>query len=252
MTHDSTGQAGALEFRESYDSIVSDYRKSLERIEDALVLKGLSICEAYIEGRARIAVEFAPHPSADAYRSSLITVWNNQIDVFEASPGRLPPTIQNIEPLNFHHSVCADQDVMFIGDVEPMNAMDFLSVNLERLYLVDNKIQDLGAGESSCFLSVNGGFRVLPRVSERELSVSVDGPAVGLDKGAISVVKGSSKVVDGITDDGRCVAGNPAPESSVFPTVRIGLGLQGFDVVHHVGPNNRFKLLDVMIGPFYF
>src|SRR3546814_8107244 len=54
------------EFGESFDRIAGELSQSFERSKNALTLKGLSFCEAYIEGRARIAVEFRANSAIEA------------------------------------------------------------------------------------------------------------------------------------------------------------------------------------------
>ncbi|HMT44649.1 MAG TPA: hypothetical protein PKA59_08835 [Chakrabartia sp.] len=254
-THDGRDRS-ALEILsepgESYESVVRDYRQSLERLKDALILEGLSFSEAYIEGRAGIAVEFGPHSAFESNGPRLISVWRHYRQPAKSAPDGVSFCVENIKPIDHHQRVGSDENMMLIGNIKSMDPVKFIPVNLERLYFIEDETDHDIAGEASCFLSIQGCFRVLPRVPKRELSPSIDGAIIGFDQSTVSVVQGSAKVVDGVTDDGRCMAGNPTSEDSFFPTVRIGLGPQSFDVVHHVGANNRFKLLDVMIGPFYF
>lgn len=240
------------EVGEGHDSVVRRYRQSLERLQNTLVFEGLSLSEAYIEGRARIAVEFGPHPAPKADGSRLISVWNHNGQFAETTPSGNASGIKNVEPLDFHHCVSPDKHVMLVSNVEPVNSVKFMPVYLERLYFIEDEQDHIAPGEGSCFLSIKGGFRILPRVAKRELSPSIDAPAISLDKGAVSVIQGRAKIMDRIADDGRRMSRNPTPEGAFFPSVRVGLWPEGFDVVHRIGSDNRFELLDVMIGPFYF
>ncbi len=54
-----------------------------------------------------------------------------------------------------------------------------------------------------------------------------------------------------IANDGGCVGRQAASNDFPFPSLRIGLRAQGFDVLSHVSPDNMFELVDVMVGPFY-
>src|SRR3546814_20055691 len=69
---------------------------------------------------------------------------------------------------------------------------------------------------------------------------------------AVSMIQGCSEIVDGISHDGRGMLGNTPSQRALFPSVRIGLGAESFDVVSNVSSYDRFELLDVMVGPFYF
>lgn len=259
MTTDFSRQAGAQvetkptssEFGESYDHVVRDYRKALQRTQDALIFEGLSLCEAYIEGRARIAVEFRPGAAAETDRSNLVAVWDCQGDAGQPAASRSALGVEKVQSFDVHHGFRSDQDMVLVGDVKAVDAVKFIPVNLEWLYFFQNEFDDAFRRDCSLFLSMQVSFRVRPCVSKRELCESADAAAIGFDKSAVSVVKGSAEVVNGVPDDGRCVAGYASPERALIPSVRIGLGAKGFDVVHHVGPDNRFELLDVMVGPFY-
>src|SRR3546814_16019647 len=63
------------EFCESFDRIAGELSQSFERSKNALTLKGLSFCEAYIEGRARIAVKFRANSAIEAAGGSLFSIW---------------------------------------------------------------------------------------------------------------------------------------------------------------------------------
>lgn len=253
MAQDS-GQAGTLplEFRQGYDSIVGDYRQALQRIDDTLVLKGLSLAKAYIEGRARVAVVLRTKSTIKADCANLIAVWNFKGDALEPSSCSNAVAINNFDMLDLHRGVRSNQAVMLVSDVKSVNSVNFIPINLERLYLVEDEFDDIGAREGSCFLSIDGRFRVLPRVAKRELCPFIDGAAIGLDQCAVSVVKGSAKVVDGVTDDRWCMSRDASAEGALSPFLRVGLGAKGFDIVHHVSSDDCIELLDVMVGPFYF
>lgn len=240
------------EFGEGYDCVARDYRKLLQRFDDALVFKGLSFVEAYIKGRARIAVEFRAHAIGEADSSRLISVWHHEGHIRETASGGVARSVKDVQPLDFHDGIGCNQNMVLVGNVKPVDAVKVIPANLERLYFIQDELDNCRAGEGSCFLSIKGGFRILPCVSERELSPSVDGPAIGLDEGTVSVVQGCAEIMDGVPHDGRSMARNASAEGSLFPSVRVGLRPEGFNVFHHVGPDNRFELLDVMVGPFYF
>lgn len=241
-----------LKSRESYDSIVGDYRQALKRVQDALTLKGLSFVEAYVEGRARIAVEFRPKSLCQADGRRLIAVWNFKGEIAESATSRISECVQNVEPLNHHNSICCNKSVMLVSDVETIDPIEITPINLERLYFIEDEIDNIVAGQGSCFLSVDGRFRVLPRVSKRELCPSLDAAAIGFNERTINVVKGSAEIMDSIANDCWGVPRDATAQASPLPLLRVGLKPQGFDVFSHVSADNDFELLDVMIGPFYF
>src|SRR3546814_8470881 len=76
------------EFGESFDRIAGELSQSFERSKNALTLKGLSFCEAYIEGRARIAVEFRANSAIEADGGSLFSIWAYKGHALNAAPGR--------------------------------------------------------------------------------------------------------------------------------------------------------------------
>ncbi len=58
--------------------------------------------------------------------------------------------------------------------------------------------------------------------------------------------------MDYVSDYGGSVLRKDAADSSPFPTTSVLLGAKGFHVIHDVGPNDAFKLIDVMVGPLFF
>ncbi len=165
-----------------------DYPKILQRFEDALVFKGLTFIEAYIKGRARIAVEFRAHAIGEADGPGLISVWYHKGHILEAAPSGVASSVKDFQLLDFHDGIGCNQDMVLVGNVKLVDAVEVIPASLERLYFIKNELDDCRAGEGGCFLSIEGSFRILPCVSERELSPSVDGPAIGLDEGTVSVV----------------------------------------------------------------
>src|SRR3546814_5069505 len=82
-------QKTAYEMRISdWSSDVCSSDLSFERSKNALTLKGLSFCEAYIEGRARIAVEFRANSAIEADGGSLFSIWAYKGHALNAAPGR--------------------------------------------------------------------------------------------------------------------------------------------------------------------
>src|SRR3546814_2617676 len=75
-------------FGESFDRIAGELSQSFEHSKNALTLKGLSFCEAYIEGRARIAVEFRANSAIEADGGSLFSIWAYKGHALNAAPGR--------------------------------------------------------------------------------------------------------------------------------------------------------------------
>lgn len=244
---------GTSEFGESFDRVASELRESFDRVQDTLVFKRLSLCEAYIEGRARIAVEFCAHPVREANGSRLIAVWKSERNFPEATASRFAPRVQEIEAFDLHDRISSDENVMLVGDVEPVEGVEIIPSVLEGLYRVEDEVLNgLTWRTSTMFMSVEGTFRGLPILMEGKECVPVDFAAVGFHKGAVCMVEGCSEIVYGIANNRGRMGGNAASEHSAFPTLRIGLGAQGFQVVSNVGPHNSFKLVDVMVGPFYF
>lgn len=247
---EETGQAGTSDkLGEVLNGSPSEYLKALERVQNALIFKGLSLSEAYVEGRMRIAVEFRSKlPHID--KRALLAVGAYERHVREPAPGRPAIAGQNIEPFNRHCRLGADEQVVLVGDVEPVDPVEFGPFVLEGLYDIEDEVES-GVG-GSVFLSINGRYRVLPSVAERKFCVPIDGAAIGFNQYDVRVVQAGSEVMDRVPDYGGDVERNSSADASgVFPCVTIALGVKSLHVRKDVGPNNLFELSDVMVGPFY-
>lgn len=245
------GSAGSSKFGERFDSVARELSHSFERVQNALTFKNLSMCEAYVEGRARIAVQFRAHARSKSDRSNLIAVWHKD-QVFDAGAGRSSQGIKDIEAADIHRGMSRDENVVFIGDIEPVKRVEFAPPFLEGLYRVEDEALDcLTWRASTLFMSVKGAFRALPILVEGEECVPVNLAAVGFNERAVCMVECGPQIMDCVPDDGRSVLGKVSAQASTFPTLRVRLGTKSFQVLSEIGPQNRFELVDVMVGPFY-
>ena len=125
------------EFGERYESIAREYRKALKRTEDALTFKGLSISEAYIEGRLRIAIQYRSHSSPKFKGSTILAmVGNIQREVSETLPSGIAKRIDDQQlTVDCHPAVCRDQDEM-LGLPPTRRVNRFLGLGWGRIALV--------------------------------------------------------------------------------------------------------------------
>src|SRR3546814_14388482 len=76
-----------------------------------------------------------------------------------------------------------DQHVVFVSDVELVNAVEVMPSVLEGLYRIEDKCLDGRSWRASTlFMSVKGGFRNLPVFVVGEECVPVDLASVGFDE----------------------------------------------------------------------
>ena len=245
------GDRPALEAREKYDRIGNEALKSFERVQNTLTLEGCAFSEAYVEGRLRIVLEYSPYSLRETDGGERQVVLRHDGEVFPlSSPSSIGQDYLHLTNLGFNLS--ADENVMLIGNVEPVDTIEVVPSVLERFDIIQNAVDDGIARSNSLFLSPQVGFRTLPISVEWKSGAIADGATVGFDERTVTVVKGRSEIMNRVAHDQWSVLWNGAPESSHFPLVLVKLGIERLDVICRVSPDNLFKLRDVMIGPFYF
>src|SRR3546814_10028505 len=182
-----------------------------------------------------LAVEFRANSAIEADGGSLFSIWAYKGHALNAAPGRNSGWGEKGEAVYNHCGLGRDQHVVFVRDVELVNAVEVMPSVLEGLYRIEDKCLDGRSWRASTlFMSVKGGFRTLPVFVEGEECVPVDLASVGFDESAVSMIQGCSEIVDGISHDGRGMLGNTPSQRALFPSVRIGLGAESFDVVSNV------------------
>lgn len=240
----------ASEARQKYDRIGHEALKSLERVQNTLTLKGCAFCEAYVEGRLRIVLEYGPKSGREPNGAKRHVVLRHEREVPPSSASR-SVFADDLKLTNACFDLGRDEDVVLVSDVEAMNAIKIVPSVLERFDIVQDAGDDCLAGEKSVFLSLQGGFRALPITVEWEARPAVNGAAVGFDERTVAVVQGSSEIMNSVPYYKWRVLRNRPAKSSEFPSVLIKLGIKRADVLCSVAANNAFELRDVMMGPFY-
>ncbi|MDZ4111078.1 MAG: hypothetical protein U1E18_15960 [Brevundimonas sp.] len=224
--------------------------KTIKRFENALVLEGLSFREAYVEGRMWIALEFGAKAGAEPEGGRFIAVGHNKGKAADAAARRLSIGADDVQPVDCHCSVGADEEVVLVGDVEPIDAVQLTPFFLEGLYDIENVVE--GGLGGPVYLSIDGAFHVLPLFTEGKFGVPVDCASVGFNECDVSVVEATPKVMDCITNYRWSVSGNvPANTTGRFPRLTIALGAHSLHVRTDVGLDNAFELTNVSVGPFY-
>ncbi|MGA9657834.1 MAG: hypothetical protein WBQ60_01865 [Asticcacaulis sp.] len=235
-----------------FDGGACSFAQTNERLKNALVFKGLSFCEAYVEGRLRIAMIYRPHTISEAKGRSLMAVIGNNAEAGQVSHWA-PISATQLHLIDSQNGLSGDEKVMLISNIEPVNSVEFTTVFLEGLYDVKDMIEYGLGGLGSCFLSIGGSYRILPSVPERKLRPLIDSAAVGFNQNTVCVIKGTPEVMDCVTDDSwRIYRQSTSDTFGLFPITTLVLSAHSVHVLTDIGVNNAFELVDVMVGPFYF
>ena len=243
-----TGQAGALLDRISDPLQVPEGADNAgvhfgERRKDGLAFKGLAPAKAYLEGRLLLCVLFE---CATGNGGTLAACYE--------CDSRNGDSVRKGEVVNVRHLVGGQQDHVLVRDVEQMQVEQVLPfASRERLYLVEDKPNDLRAGTATRFgMSVDGAFKVLPSAffGEGKFDVLVDGAAIGFDQNTVSVVQGGAEIVKRIAQNRGGVARQRLSDRRLFPSVTIAVGDESVFALTQVSPKNVFKVRDVVFGPF--
>lgn len=238
------------EARKRYDSAVHEYREALERGKDALAFKSVDFTKSYVEGRLSIFLRYKPVASIDHNGREVLVVWAHDGEAGNREAGARSAAVDDGHFSAIDDGPTRDEQMVLVGDVESVDAVEFASVLLEGFYLVQNKGDRVIASDGALqFVSLQRACCVDSVIGEREECVPVDLATIGFHQRAVRVVQGTPQIVDSITDYGRGVEWKVA--DTAFPTVVVAIASQGAGVRPCVSPNNRFELVDVMIGPFH-
>jgi hypothetical protein len=122
-----------------------------------------------------------------------------------------------------------------------------------RLYLINDNVNDCVRRRQSLeFLSIDGTFKRLPILVEREECISSDSTPICLDHNAISVVESGSEIMQHVAKDGRRMFGEKRRSGALsLQKLIITLGAQSLYAVRDVLFEDCFEAVDVMFGPFY-
>src|SRR3546814_13493447 len=111
---------------------------------------------------------------------SLFAIWAYKGNALNAAPGRNSGWGEKGEAVYNHCGLGRDQHVVFVRDVELVNAVEVMPSVLEGLYRIEDKCLDGRSWRASTlFMSVQGGFRPLPVFVVGEACVPVVPASVG-------------------------------------------------------------------------
>src|SRR3546814_4180138 len=98
---------------------------------------------------------------------SLFAIWAYKGNALNAAPGRNSGWGEKGEAVYNHCGLGRDQHVVFVRDVELVNAVEVMPSVLEGLYRIEDKCLDGRSWRASTlFMSVKGGFRSEEHTSE--------------------------------------------------------------------------------------
>ena len=206
--------------------------------------KGLSMCEAYREGRLVVALRIKARA---APKLDCICVTRSKGYPAETT------AVRKAEVFDVRPSLGSDQTGMLVFNVEHMEVNKPLPLPFTvGLYNVKDVVADSRAGPlSHVYMSFDG--------TEHRLAITLgmESPhyllpgrlPVVFDQLDICVVESGPEIVERIAQDGWAMLGEGAADSDT-PRLTVILGNDSLFVSRNVDFENTFKLVDVMFGPF--
>jgi len=231
---------------EGVNNAINDVRKLIERWENRLTLKNLSLSKRYLKGELVLHLH---------WRGNLSSEMTHYCAVFHGSEKILPSHL--------------DRGVGFGGDEETPEGADSQRQHLMFVSGIDGvQIPEcfvptlVGFGRlddihrrflvRTLWFSLKSGFEFVGGVEDREIGLARRGTGA-VNREAPKDVQGRSEIVDGIR-------GNSAPpERSSFaleyakdiaPDVHIWLGNETIRISSEEYSRGRLQLSDVLFGPF--
>lgn len=253
---------GAERF-ENVDHARHQLRELMQRWDNRLILENLSLAEAYLDGRIAILLIMEPSLGAGPNLSGLandVAIGIGDTDNAENGPTGSGSRIVLLILADRDGSVHAfgeggDQQAVLVHSVQTVKSEKQRVGSLVWFYIINQDSSQLG--RSGLYKSVvTGSYKSLPRIVHREVdSGSFRVNAVSSKDLAGELVKGGAKIVNDITDDWSYVCGpSTIPNykdmiaSAVGATILVSASSVDVCLDNTVEP--RFKLLDVLVGPF--
>ena len=225
------------------------FRKVADSLKDTISFKGLSFRKAYGEGRLVIGIAHGRFRAlGNSQEVTLVSVWRNDCQVVP-NLSDLTGLVVNKRRSDLHLADGRDQSRMFVRSVEEMQTVEVSAPSFEGLYFIEDNADDLIAWRrSKRFMSVDGSFRRLSFLAEREVALR-DWPApVCADQFAPCVIQAGPEVVDSITENCLGMAGKVGNAS--LPRITLILSDQSARVCANEASKIIVKVTDVMFGPF--
>lgn len=212
--------------------------------ENVLPRKGLAFAECYIEGRLCVVLEY--HGCAERNSTAVIERYAVEFDA----------DVPSIDPSGDHGFNNSWQDaLMLVCDVEVVEIVKAMLPTRERLHLIPDVVDDGSRRTVPLrYLALDGGFYVLPWISEGKARPLRRDMPIGFDKDAVCVIKGGPHVVQCISQHSRSMFGRLCEKDRDTPFERalLVIGGKSLTVFRDVSSEKPFKLVNVMIGPFQF
>lgn len=220
--------------------------KAFKRHQNTLPVKGLSYIEAYHEGILWIALEYHRRSGGTNVSEEIGNSGSRFIALVNGNSNVVESPVSNLCG-NDNVLRSRDQYMVFIRDVEQMKTVKAHLPAFVRLYAVHDGVYN-GIGQpSKTFMSIDGTYKRLPVLAEREQCISSNLSPVGFGDDAIGVIQRSAEIVNGVSEDCWGVLG----ERRRFPRTIISLGPETLDISFDERLEDFFEPTDVMFGPFY-
>lgn len=221
-------------------------REHIERLDNLASLKRLSFAEQYREGNLRVFVKFESRSGLDLEQPDLWAVGKHQGGVYQRSEDA-SALVAHHQSVDFIRPVCGNEDVMLVSNVEQMQPVQVELPSRVGLYLIPDE-GDYLSGGGIRYLSFDGTQKRLPVTAKGKAGVLGDAAAVGFHQDTVRVIEGGPEVVNRIAQDAGTVLGEA--HANDLPHVIVGLSQESFFVFSGEGPEHRFKVANVYIGPF--
>lgn len=232
---------------QTFEAVPHTVLQTPQRVQDGHSFKGLSLAECYVKGILNIILkyDFGTRPGdAGAINKSAVY----QL-CYDSTVG-----VDNFGVRDECVAAHWQDALMLVSDIELMEVPQIVLPSNVRLNLVKNvKESRLGGAMPVFYMSANGVLHPFSVFTDRKLAPRVDGMLVCFDQNAVCVVKGSPQIMDGVTKNGwrmttRLSEANASP---LFQCALLMLGAKSFSVFRDVSVEKPFKLVDVLVGPFY-
>jgi len=219
-----------------------------ERWDDRLRLEGKSYVEQYRDGRMAIVLhlEILPVQTLQSDPAGGIEENRRLLDCYSV-------LVLKADIANSHKLDDWDEKLVFIRNVEFVKSPEGRIPSLVGFYRIENEVVDSRSDLLLMQSAINGCFKLLPRVANWKLGMAVNDSTASNDNFGIQNVQCASQVVQRIPDyyggsfyiePMSQIQAKPDPLTSVF------LDRNLVEVRLNKSFESRFKVVDVMIGPF--
>ena len=238
---------------EHFDRAHDFFGDPTKRWDDRLRLEGNSKVKEYLRGRMALVLDCEIHSFStfDIYGTGRIQ--NEKRGSAFLSEGSVL-LILKANPAYPHKLQHWNQKLVFIPDVQIVQSPDGMIPSLVGLHYVCNEIMNMDADLLLFESTVQGAYKVVPRVTNRKSREFIGFPTALKDGSVVDEIQCAPEIVKNVADNYCAVIerenGSQLKAENICKSITVCLNDERVTVRVDVADQERINVRDVLLGPF--